>query len=409
MALTIALVKNGASNGGGAPAFGQSTTAGNLLVCTVSALLGTGSGNFTCSDGTWTRAVQDVSRANVQTAIFYKQNCGAGETAPTFSYSGSPSTTTCVLWEFSGAARGTPLDKTGHANAAGSAGAGAMPNVACGSANSTTGELVITADAISFGSGGTITSSDSYNQGATPTGNINADSTSTRQHYRQAYGITTGNSSASTNAPTDSNTGSGDIISGCIATFKPALSISATAGSVAITGAAATFKQGRYMSATPPAMAISGADATLPRALKSSATPGSVAITGADATLSRGWKLSGTAGAIAITGDTASSSTGLHFQGDPGAIDITGDDLSVSRARYFIAGVGDVALVGADAVLSYGIRTDVLAGSIIITGAAATGSGLILVGEAPRTGLLTRPDRGLLTEPATGRITKART
>jgi hypothetical protein len=230
----IALVKNGsvASNGGSgaaAPAFGQATGAGDLLVATVVATSGASGGNFTCSDGTWTRAVQDVGRTNVQSAVFYKANCGAGETAPTFSYSNA-ATVQAALWEFSGVAVSAPLDKVGSANGSGTA--STVPDVIATTSgvDAASGELFVSVDAFSFSSGYVETSSDTYGNGATPTGNLNNDATGTQAHYRMAYGITTSNAAADQNEAVGNKLGSAAVASVSIASFKaqPFTAVAAT-------------------------------------------------------------------------------------------------------------------------------------------------------------------------------------
>jgi hypothetical protein len=110
--MAIALVKAGtivtATGTSVAPAFGQATAAGNLLVACLVTITG-GAYTLTISDGTWTR-VSPTDSNSTHAAIFYKQNCGAGETAPTLNAS-----TTVTLWgvlsEWSGADITAPFDK----------------------------------------------------------------------------------------------------------------------------------------------------------------------------------------------------------------------------------------------------------------------------------------------------------
>src|SRR5258707_147264 len=65
------------------PAFGQATTAGHLLVGVVTGNVNTG---FTVSGATgWVQAGIVKPTATLEIAVWYKPNCGAGETAPTFN------------------------------------------------------------------------------------------------------------------------------------------------------------------------------------------------------------------------------------------------------------------------------------------------------------------------------------
>lgn len=94
------------------PAFGQPTTAGNLLVGVVSINLNDA---LSTTAAGWVQAVQ--GSANPRIAMFYKENCAADETAPTFTCTLS-GVMHAVLFEFAGAATSTVLDKTGTAGSA---------------------------------------------------------------------------------------------------------------------------------------------------------------------------------------------------------------------------------------------------------------------------------------------------
>jgi len=95
-------------------AFGQSTTAGNLLLAFAWSNNPGSSYPFSAPSG-WSLAVSGGVGYN-WLGLYYKANCGSGETAPQFTdtgylvYSG--------LAEFSGAATSSPLDQTGNANGA---------------------------------------------------------------------------------------------------------------------------------------------------------------------------------------------------------------------------------------------------------------------------------------------------
>lgn len=200
------------------PAFGQATTAGNLLVAVVVAqATGTPTG-MTCSDGTWFLAVNDANLA----AIWYKANCGAGETAPTFTATGQNAI--AQLIEFSGGSTTSPLDQTATIG-----GGATSPGVATAAGvDVASGQLIVTCSEDTLSTAGTATTSDTYNNGATPTNLGNNDGGSTRTHYRLSYGITTGNSSADQNSHAD-NSVNLTRINGVLASFK----LPAAAGPIA--------------------------------------------------------------------------------------------------------------------------------------------------------------------------------
>lgn len=90
------------------PAFGQATTAGNTLIAMVAAQ----GGAIGCSTSGW---VQAKLSNNTQAAIWYKVNCGAGETAPTFTAAGAVYMA-AVLSEWSGGGTSPTVDQTGTAS-----------------------------------------------------------------------------------------------------------------------------------------------------------------------------------------------------------------------------------------------------------------------------------------------------
>lgn len=113
--MAIAFVKAGAISTAAtttvSPSFGQATTATNLLIACVAATNNANLGNsISTSASGWLRA-SDGARA----AVWYKPNCSAGETAPTFTETVSGSTTSmwAVLAEFSGVATASAVDQTG--------------------------------------------------------------------------------------------------------------------------------------------------------------------------------------------------------------------------------------------------------------------------------------------------------
>jgi hypothetical protein len=184
-----------------APAFGAATGAGHLLVAWVACA----AGNFTLgTPAGWTSAGQagSADANNVSADVFYKANSAAGETAPKFGNNGGTAGTLyAALAEFSGAATTTPLDRT-----AGLSGGATSPIVATATlADATSGELVLASGLFLETKAATTTTAHSFNNGATTTGNLNQDATSTSQHYRFSYGITTGNSVADSDSFSDTS------------------------------------------------------------------------------------------------------------------------------------------------------------------------------------------------------------
>ncbi len=205
-----ALVKAGAigagTTGTAAPAFGQATTAGNLLVAQVAA---SGATAITCSDGTWTSAGQVVSGTGARAALFYKPNCGASEVAPTFTTSSVA--IAAVLSEWSGAATATPLDQTGTAT-----GTASPLAVTASGIDGGTGRLVICA--YGWRTSGAVVASETDSTGFSQ---LVADSASRANHLGSPYSVTvTTGTSADTNTETESG-GTVSSVAAVIASFHP--------------------------------------------------------------------------------------------------------------------------------------------------------------------------------------------
>jgi hypothetical protein len=175
------------------PAFGQATTAGNLLIAWVG---GDGLGGFLFNDATWTAGTAAGSTPS-SARFFWKANCGAGETAP--SPSCVSGTIFVALAEFSGAATVAPHDQHGQAI---SAGTSPITATAAG-ADVGSGELIVSCGMWVLTKAGANNTTDTYNNGATPTTNLNNDATSLIDHYRFAWGTTTGNSIADADTQTN--------------------------------------------------------------------------------------------------------------------------------------------------------------------------------------------------------------
>lgn len=119
------------------PSFAQATTAGNLLVCIAAVVSSGGSPTLTTSSSGWSQATVNTGVALLNTAIFYKPNSSAGETAPTISTDaggGSVTNLYAELSEWSGAATSSPVDKTRSAQGT---------TTSTPSADTTSGELAI--------------------------------------------------------------------------------------------------------------------------------------------------------------------------------------------------------------------------------------------------------------------------
>lgn len=185
--MAIALVKLGTAQSGTgtvSPTFGQATGSGNLLIAWVVHVAG-----LSAVSG-WT----EVLSASIGTvSVFYKANSSASEAAPTFSDGGSGLLITACLGEFSGADTSTPKDKNGDNFGT------ASPVVATASATDTSsGDLTCGVSRFNYTMAATKTTSHAYNNGATAQAVSDNDATSTADHYRFSYGITTGNASADT-------------------------------------------------------------------------------------------------------------------------------------------------------------------------------------------------------------------
>lgn len=161
------------------PTFGQATTGGNLLIAWVSAG-NTGTGT---AAGGWV-AAQLVSGGTGQCAIWYKPNCGAGETAPTFTATaGGASPMYAQLAEFSGAVTVSPVDKIGS-------GSSFTPTVTLNTSgvDAVATDLVVTATHWDLTNAATASFVAAYNN-ATAVAAGNSGAASTKGHANHSYGI----------------------------------------------------------------------------------------------------------------------------------------------------------------------------------------------------------------------------
>ena len=138
---TPALVQSasnpGSSAGAGtlAEAFSSNNTSGNLLVCLVSSVSGTGV-TYTCSDptnGSWTQCSAAYEAENINCTAFYFVNC-AGGVSPTVTVDSIPNVTylNITIVELSGCAASSPLDSGSPGE---NSGTSATPSCAITTAN----------------------------------------------------------------------------------------------------------------------------------------------------------------------------------------------------------------------------------------------------------------------------------
>lgn len=215
--MAIALVKVGTVATGTSPqqpAFGQATGTGNLLIAWVADDTAIASVSV---DQSWVLALRSTAAGGFAgSSIWYKQNSAAGETAPTFTATGH--TLWAALAEFSGAATSFTNDQIGAVEFP--VAPTSPQSVTAAAPDAASGELVVTASLWTLTKAGTVTTADTYNNGATPTTNLNNDATSSALHYRFAWGTTTGNSVANNVSETNNSKNIGADGGLVIASFK---------------------------------------------------------------------------------------------------------------------------------------------------------------------------------------------
>lgn len=212
--MAIALVRAGTLASGAStasPTFGQATTAGNFLVCWGESD-GSGGGMSLSGVSGWT-TISLFNGGN----LWYKQNCGAGETAPVVNGQvTSPTNVAAVLAEFSGVATSSPTDQQKTVS-----GVASPTTVTANSADVASGELVIVLDVIVLSKAGTHTTTDSINNGATTNNVGNDDSSSLAEHCRFSWGVTTSNAAADSNTATSDSMNLSNIATALVS-FKAA-------------------------------------------------------------------------------------------------------------------------------------------------------------------------------------------
>lgn len=193
------------------PAYGQTPTANNLLICWA-----TDGGGVTLppTPSGWTSAVSEAATSACATAIFYKIAAGS-DAQPSFTAL-SGTVWSAMLGEFSGNPTSSPLDRT-------AAGRGtASPAAAtAATADAAQGELLIACSMARY-SAFSGTTSDTLNNGATTHDTVRGGSNVNQ--YGFAWGITTGNSAGDSNNWTFPTANLNNAVT-VIASFKLAATI----------------------------------------------------------------------------------------------------------------------------------------------------------------------------------------
>ena len=172
-------VSVGASGAAVTPAYGQTPTANNLLVCCVGSA---GSVTLPAAPSGWSLAVQ-IAGNSAGASIFYKVAAG-GDAAPTIAAITSTEIA-ARLSEYSGGATLSPLDQTGSASGAGTIVATA------GAPDAAIGELLIYCGMAFWNTSSTARRLTSTLTNATATGDASNTTSGTDYNYDFGYGITT--------------------------------------------------------------------------------------------------------------------------------------------------------------------------------------------------------------------------
>jgi hypothetical protein len=215
-------VNNTTSGAPNTPAFGQATTAGNLLAAWMFSNSSSGTNPFSTSATGWTLATTGGG-AFAWTAIYYRANCGAGETPPTFNTGGTFGYV--GLAEFSGGATASPLDQSVGIN-------GSPPGTATNpAADAAGGDLILLCVGWNGGNPGptTITTAMTDSTGASVTPAQSDNHTSSGSVF---YDFAWGFAGSSHGASADTAAGTLGVFSGggaALASFKPASGVAHTA------------------------------------------------------------------------------------------------------------------------------------------------------------------------------------
>lgn len=210
----IALVSSGTPALTTNPAFGQATTGTDLLTCWL--FSNNPGAAFTDSlTGTGWALAASGGQAFVWASLWYRPNCGAGETAPTVTTGGS--LYYAMLAEFSGAATVNPLDSSG-----GNGGTGASTETATNTASdAAAADLILSCSGWNGGNtGGVVTATMADSSGASVTPTLATATNGTGFYVGLAWGL-----AGPTGASKDTATGSITVFSngaGAIASFLAA-------------------------------------------------------------------------------------------------------------------------------------------------------------------------------------------
>ena len=183
---SLGAVTQGASSAAVTPAYGQTPTANNLLICWVGVAGGTSPG----TPSGWTLALLGhTGSGSGSAALFYKIAAG-GDAAPTVP-AVSGGVIAAQLGEFSGGAVPAVEDRGASASAITST----PTTMTAAGADAAAGELIAYAVSMFYSAGATKTNTMALNNGATAH-DVNNNATSTTNHYLFGYGITTTNAAA---------------------------------------------------------------------------------------------------------------------------------------------------------------------------------------------------------------------
>ena len=172
------------------PSYGQSPTAGNLLICWVS---GTGINTQPGTPSGWT-AVHAGSTAGGGTSsgVFAILSAAGGDAAPTIAAIAGMTWNAVMLGEFHPSGAAAVVDQVGNHGVT----TGTTPHVAtAGGVDTAVGDLMVTCMAILYSVAAVDTITDTYNNVASPT-IVNNNLTVTTNHYDLGYGTTTSKAAA---------------------------------------------------------------------------------------------------------------------------------------------------------------------------------------------------------------------
>jgi hypothetical protein len=197
------------TSGTGTPAYGQTTTANNLLILLASQ---TGTDAQMSNPSGWSLAESSGAggQASGSAYIWYKIAAGS-DAQPSLTFPTGGTSVSCLLAEFSGNATSSPVDQIGAGSATGTS------NTPTGaSADAKAAELVIGAYDAFYSTTASRTLTAAINNGATATNLANNSAASAASFYNFTYGITTGNSVADivtfTNSTATKLTSSGGVM-----------------------------------------------------------------------------------------------------------------------------------------------------------------------------------------------------